>query len=382
MAILLSALYENYKDQYQLRLVAGVSALSISVSWVYVLEDLNNIPFLRGNELLISTGLAIRNHSDWLWQLIKALEGKAFAGLILNVGSYIKNADLTPDILAYCDEHQIPLLTMPWKIHISDIMQDMCTLIFMSNYQKNQLTTAFQSLMFPLPVPQDTLSVLAKNGFMEKDIYTVLHIQNLISAAYMERLLTEENISYHLFVDKNRLVLVLHNCSAGQLQAFIRTLSENTLSSAHASLMIGVGETVSSVFNIRFSYESALTALKIAQKRQQPVVYFDRLGLERLLLSIPDKQILLHFYEDHLKNIEKYDQKNHTELLHTLETYLSSGKNISDTASALYTHRNTIHHRLRKISELLDTDLNDPEISLMLSLAFRIRPYILRQTEN
>lgn len=63
------------------------------------------------------------------------------------------------------------------------------------------------------------------------------------------------------------------------------------------------------------------------------------------------------------------DEKNHTELYHTLKTYLLCENNVTVAAKALHIHRNTLVYRLKQIKECLETDVNDHEISREL-LAF------------
>lgn len=63
------------------------------------------------------------------------------------------------------------------------------------------------------------------------------------------------------------------------------------------------------------------------------------------------------------------DEKNHTELYHTLKTYLLCENNVTVAAKALHIHRNTLVYRLKQIKECLETDVNDHVISREL-LAF------------
>ena len=46
--------------------------------------------------------------------------------------------------------------------------------------------------------------------------------------------------------------------------------------------------------------------------------------------------------------------------------------NASQTAKALFVHRNTLNYRLQRIAEIGDMDLNDPETRLNAQVALRI----------
>ncbi len=62
-------------------------------------------------------------------------------------------------------------------------------------------------------------------------------------------------------------------------------------------------------------------------------------------------------------------------LCETLENYLKHNCNAKRTAEAMFVHRNTLNYRLKKISELLNCDLEDMNKCLSLKLAFLIMKY-------
>ena len=53
-------------------------------------------------------------------------------------------------------------------------------------------------------------------------------------------------------------------------------------------------------------------------------------------------------------------QQNGDELFRTLQIYLENERSISRTSEILYTHRNTVLYRIRKIQDMFDHDLSDP----------------------
>lgn len=63
------------------------------------------------------------------------------------------------------------------------------------------------------------------------------------------------------------------------------------------------------------------------------------------------------------------DEKNHTELYHTLRSYLLCGNNVTMASKMLHIHRNTLIYRLKQIREYMGMDVNDNEVSREL-LAF------------
>ena len=58
--------------------------------------------------------------------------------------------------------------------------------------------------------------------------------------------------------------------------------------------------------------------------------------------------------------------------LYLLRTYLIHERNISQTAKLLYMHRNSVIYRISRIRELLNVDLDNPDIRLLLLISFKV----------
>lgn len=71
-----------------------------------------------------------------------------------------------------------------------------------------------------------------------------------------------------------------------------------------------------------------------------------------------------------LSILKKYDEENNTELLHTLNVYLSLERNALQTANTLFIHRSTLFYRLERIQKLTRLNLDDAKVRLVLLLSF------------
>jgi len=107
-------------------------------------------------------------------------------------------------------------------------------------------------------------------------------------------------------------------------------------------------------------------------KREQ-VVNYDRLGVYRLLAQVEDRAGLEAFASRVLGPLAAYDRTRGTPLLKTVEVYLQRHGNLRQTARDLHIHLNTLHYRLRRISEISGLDLKDADARLDLLLALRVR---------
>ena len=71
-------------------------------------------------------------------------------------------------------------------------------------------------------------------------------------------------------------------------------------------------------------------------------------------------------------NEEQYDKANHTDYLNTLKVYLLNNQNAVQTAKELFIHRGTILYRIKRICEIGQTNLSDPDELLHLYLSLRL----------
>ena len=64
-------------------------------------------------------------------------------------------------------------------------------------------------------------------------------------------------------------------------------------------------------------------------------------------------------------------RSGNSDLYDTLKTYIDCERSLSQTASALYTHRNTVLYRIRKCQELLGDDLDSPAKRLYIRISMQ-----------
>ena len=78
-----------------------------------------------------------------------------------------------------------------------------------------------------------------------------------------------------------------------------------------------------------------------------------------------------------IRSLVEYDKQNATNMVETLDCYFACNCNVSETAKALFIHRNTLIYRIAKIKSILGRDLKDSEERLLLQLGLRV--YQVRQ---
>lgn len=375
MSIILADLFFATKNSYQLQLVAGAAGLSTAIDWVQFTEDIATTNFLKGGELIITTGMSADSDS-WLDDFITRLIDQKTAGLIINTGHYLFEEAISESLIALCNRHQFPLFTMPWKIHLATIMQDYCNRIFTQSYQQDRTTMAFQRLLLHPDDPETSLDTLTSLGYETDLPYLVLVCQaSALPARLIQQFSTIGTRTYHLQLRETDLV-IFQNPSLSALDQAISGFDGLALPQSKAPLYFGSGDPAASLVTLHRSYQQALFALKVAQAQQRCYINFNDLGLFKLFFAVPDKAILAALANDSLSLLAAHDQKGQSPLIDTLRLYLEHDGSIQAVAEAAFSHRNTINYRMKKIRQLLNIDLITPEEKFKLQLAFLIKDYL------
>ena len=85
-----------------------------------------------------------------------------------------------------------------------------------------------------------------------------------------------------------------------------------------------------------------------------------------------DKSFGTELLHPGLTRLRRYDERHGTDFYNTLYQYLLAERNVVATAKALFIHRNSMIYRLQRIQQLLDVDLDDPNVRLYLLLSYQI----------
>ena len=82
MAIILEEIYEVALHRYNMKLVAGGRGLRNLVDWVHTVEEMDYVSFLKGRELIITTGIREKDE-ETLVRFVKSLHETGARLLIL-----------------------------------------------------------------------------------------------------------------------------------------------------------------------------------------------------------------------------------------------------------------------------------------------------------
>lgn len=369
------------EQRYEMKFLAGRNGWANSISWVHLLEDTTIIQNFWGKELAVTTGLGFPEKEDWM-NLARKLNKHHASGLIINVGQYIN--DVPEELQAYCDENDLPLLTVPWEVHLSDMIKDFSIHVFLQDNTDEQIASA---LIAAIETPEDQKAYrkeLLQHFDVDGSFQVILMtFEGLDAMDTVERKKMSYRIQVYLedishnasfFYYNSDFVLVANALSEEYLCNLVEgALKRGKRRMPGVELCVGLGSKCMDISRLSVSYKRAKAAAHIAITQKKQVVKFDDCGLYRLLYMIEDKEILNEMENECLADLEEHDRKYNAGYVETLKSYLKHNGSIQAVAAELYTHRNTVLYRIGNIRKILGNELKTPEERLPYQIAFYIR---------
>ena len=366
-------------------LVAGKGGMSNIVTWVHIVETAENSDFLDGGQLVFTTGIGL-NSTAGIVDLLKAFENKNVAGVIFNIGPFID--EIPQEAKQYGDEHNLPIFTVPWRVHLAEIMRICCYALTKEEQRTMEISAAFKNaISFP---KQEELYVvsLSQRSFQANWKYSaaVMQLNGTAEDAEerIENLCIQLESKFHadskktvFFANGAELVAVFANLDQEELLIKAREIrtSVKMFLKKEETVSIGVGRLTQSIRCLYKSYNQAksIERLQAGGKIDSDEIFYTNLGIYRLLMGIEDKEIMTEYYNQTIKPIVDYDEANESDLCATLRCYLKHDGSVKETAEELFVHRNTINYKLNKIEELLGVDMSSLSARSQLLIAFSLQ---------
>ena len=381
MGFTLADALNQSQEQYHLKLLAGQEGCSNAISWVHMIEDTTIIQQLWGKELVVTTGHGFQSEEE-LFMLIKYLIKYNSVGLIINIGKYI--FEIPSAIIDYCNEQEFPLLTIPWEVHLADLIKDFCMRCLYSEKEDRELSKLFQEILTNNQIVEEARPQLMSAFDVDGNFQVVLisvegsdnfnAIERRKIAFQIELCFEKIDSSYAFFWYDGYFVLIVNNLKADELKVIIDKMHKRSKKRIDDKrVYLGIGSQMKDLGQVYLSYKRAKAAILMAMQFELPIVFFEDMGVYQILFSIEDKQILIEMYHRLLQPLIDYDQKHHGELEKTLFYYLIYGESQITMAKNLYMHRNTINYRMNKIKELLNCQLDTFEEKVPYMLSYYIK---------
>ncbi|WP_273852689.1 PucR family transcriptional regulator [Guptibacillus spartinae] len=189
---------------------------------------------------------------------------------------------------------------------------------------------------------------------------------------------------------RNKLIIIILNRRAEEnveerlRESFNRFLQSDILQKETVPEVekIGVGKHVRLLKDMHKSYDSSLETNTMNDKvplETSLVTYYTDFHIYRMILHLAKGKELKEFMYDYLNPVIEYDEKNNSNLLNTLNVYISCNGSKKETAEQLYVVRQTLYHRLEKLEELLGYDFMGSPKRLAIEFALHAYNYLKHQ---
>ena len=363
--------------RYKIKMEAGKHGWSNSISWILMIEDMTILQNFAGKDLAVTTGLGFRQPRQQL-ELVKELSHLGASGLIINTGMYIM--EIPQKVRTFCDDNDFPLMTVPWDIPLFDMIKDLNMRILLQGITDDEISDA---LIQAIKAPGDTESSRKRllPHFDVDGTFQVVLIEpgNLDTMDTVERRRISfqlqiylESISHNasFFYYDAAFALVVNDVPEDHLRDLLdRFVKRLEVRMPDRRIWVGIGSPMEDLKNLHLAYRRAQAAVRMAAKQDKNMVWFDEMGIYKMLSLIPDPLLRKEMGEDLLKPLLIHDRVHGTDYVQMLEIYLETGGSIKAVAEQTFTHRNTAIYRLGNIRKLLGNDLESPEDRLRYQIA-------------
>ncbi|MFC4048828.1 PucR family transcriptional regulator [Actinomadura syzygii] len=323
--------------RFRLRLVAGADGLDRSIRWAHSTELLDPGPYLRGNEIVLTVGAALRD----------AAACASFAGSVKTsrgaaIGYGIGDVtDAAPaDLREVCDRLGLPLLEVPPEVPFLSFTEWFAERLAAGRDERHEREETGRLLR------------MVGEGLASAEVLRPRIDDAGLDPATLRAIAIpppEEDLPGVLGVDGDTAIVITDGDGVWPEPA-------------------GIGSP-GPLDHLPLSLTESLAALDAA-RRTGGVVHAADLATFQALLGRLDQDQLAPFIDQIARPLADYDDAHGTRLVETLRTFLDKGGAVGATSRALYLHPNTLRHRLSRIEAL--TGRNPLQFEDRVALAIAI----------
>jgi purine catabolism regulator len=376
-----------------LELVCGEQAAQAHVRWVHSTELPDPTPWLKGGELLLTTGMQL-NGPKAQHELIDRLADHDIAGLGFGTGFAHKR--LPTALVNAARKREFPLFEVPYELPFIAITERAFARLLDERYELLQRTMVGDVLSEVLTghlYPEDLQARLRPFGIGEQVAVLAFRPPDPnVAATLVEGILQREQVASLVAIRAGLLCAVIDPGPAGargaangsgaaagpqassrpmELAAKIRVELANRYGTVPAA-----ASRPTATHSLRMAFHEARCALEAVRLRNgsgPEVASYADLGAFQLLLSLQDDEALGSYCRSVLGPIEQGEGEYGDELVRSLDVFIEHNGHWEKAANALFCHRHTLRYRIRRIEQLTGRDFSNARDRIEFWLALRGR---------
>jgi purine catabolism regulator len=369
---------ESLIGELGLKLVSGEEAAQTHVRWVHSTELPDPTPWLKGGELLLTTGIQLTGPKIQR-ELIDRLADHEIAGLGFGTGFGHKR--LPAALVTAARRRGFPLFEVPYELPFIAITERAFAQLLDERYELLQRTMVGDLLAEALSghlYPEDLQARLRPFGIGEQvAVLAFASPDPTAAAASVERILQRERVPSLVAIRAGLVCAVVDTGGdappielARQIRAELTTRFGEVRAAASRP---------AATHSLRMSFHEARCALEAVRLRNgsaPEVATYEDLGAFQLLLSLQDDEALRLFCDSILGPIEASEGPYGGELMRSLEAFIEENGQWERAARRLYCHRHTLRYRIRRVEELTGRNLSTARDRIEFWLALRGRQLV------
>ncbi|MEA2313684.1 MAG: hypothetical protein QOI03_376 [Solirubrobacteraceae bacterium] len=363
---------ESLISELGLALVSGVEAARAPVRWVHSTELVDPTPWLKGGELLLTTGMQLDGPKVQR-ELIARLADHDIVGLGFGTGFAHKR--LPAALVTAARKRGFPLFEVPYELPFIAITERAFAQLVNERYEMLQRNMAGDVLAEALTghlYPEDLKARLRPFGIGE--LLAVLAFRPSdpsAAAAPLERILEHERVGSLVAIRAGLLCAVVAADDVEPIELAGRIRAELV---ARFGPVPAAASRPAATHSLRLCFHEARCALEAVRLRNgdaPDVASHIDLGAFQLLLSLQDDDALLSYCRNVLGPLEQGEYGD--ELLRSLDAFIEHNGHWEKASGALYCHRHTLRYRIRRIEQLTGRDVSSARDRIEFWLALRGR---------
>lgn len=367
---------ESLIGELGLSLACGQEAARTHVRWVHSTELADPTPWLKGGEVILTTGLQLSG-AKALREFVERLADHEIAALGFGTGFTHKR--LPAALVAAAQRRGFPLFEVPYELPFIAITERVFTELLQERYELLQRNMAGDVLAEALSghlYPEDLQARLRPFGIGERIAVLAFRLQDVGSAASVaERLLEQEGVGHLVALRAGLLCAVVDGAGAGAQPLALAARLRGELAARFGEVGAAASR-VGPTQSLRIGFHEARCALEAVRLRNgdaPEVASYEDLGAFQLLLSLQDEEALSSYCRTVLGPIEAGEGEYGDELVRSLDVFIEHNGHWEKAAGALYCHRHTLRYRIRRVEQLTGRDFSNARDRIEFWLALRGR---------
>jgi purine catabolism regulator len=397
---------ESLLAELDLTLATGEENAGTNVRWVHSSELLDPTPWLRGGELLLTTGLQLSGAKPQR-EFVERLAEREIAGLGFGTGFVHKK--VPAGVLNTARKLGFPLFEVPYELPFIAVTERVFAQLLNERYELLQRNMAGDVLAEALTgrlYPDELQARLRPFGVGENAAVLAFAMREPGTAASTLEAILERQGQHSLVALRNGLLCAVVDCPIdpniagpdGTGEASNNSIvhparvddPDGATGEDPIELARSIREELQSSFgevraaasrpapthNLRRSFHEArcaLEAVRLANGSAPEVASYKVLGTFQLLLSLQDDDALASYCHSVLGPVESDEGGYGDELLRSLDVFIEQNGHWERAAQALYCHRHTLRYRIKRVEQLTGRDFSHARDRIEFWLALRGR---------